>query len=414
LRCLYREDQGVSDALTQRLAEVAVCVGANVQPGQDVVVLAWDVEQAPLVRAVAECAYGHGARFVSALYWDAYVKHSRLRHAPAETLGFVPDWWKAITTECVTRRSAVIHLHTQAQPELFEDIPLERAMRDVMPITPMFWDAVDRGNLAWTVVPGVCPGLAQAIVGTSEVGRLWEVLAPILRLDAPDPQAAWREHIARLRDRAALLQERRFTGLHFRGGGTDLRVGLLAGAQWVTVASETRWGRSFVFNLPTEEVFTTPDFRLTEGVVRVTRPLQLARAGRVEGLTLRFERGRIVGVEAALGAERVRAQLAVDAGAARLGEVALVDGASPVGQSGMVFGHGLIDENATSHIAWGAAYPETMPDLPEGREAQIALGFNRSDIHEDAMIGGPEVDVFGVDQNGVEVPVISADRWVLT
>jgi len=149
-------------------------------------------------------------------------------------------------------------------------------------------------------------------------------------------------------------------------------------------------------------------------VVRVTRPLQLARAGRVEGLTLRFEQGRIIGVEAALGAERVRAQLAVDAGAARLGEVALVDGASPVGQSGMVFGHGLIDENATSHIAWGTAYPDTMPDLPEGREAQIALGFNRSDIHEDAMIGGPQVDVFGVDQNGVEVPVISADRWVLT
>lgn len=287
-------------------------------------------------------------------------------------------------------------------------------MRDVMPVTPKFWDAVDRGDLAWTVVPGVCPGLAQAIVGTSEVGRLWEVLAPILRLDAPDPQAAWREHIARLRDRAALLQERKFTGLRFRGGGTDLSVGLLSGAQWVTVASQTRWGSPFVSNLPTEEVFTTPDFRLTEGVVRVTRPLQLARAGRVEGLTLRFEQGRIIGVEAALGAERVRAQLAVDAGAARLGEVALVDGASPVGQSGMVFGHALIDENATSHIAWGNAYPDTMPDLPEGQEAQIALGFNRSDIHEDAMIGGPEVDVFGVDQNGAEVPVIAADRWVMT
>jgi aminopeptidase len=410
---LYREDQGVSDAPTQRLAELAVCIGANVQPGQDVVVLAWDVEQAPLVRAVAECAYGQGARFVSALYWDAHVKHSRLRHAPAETLGFVPDWWNAITAECVTRRSAVIHLHTHPEPGLFEDIPLGRAMRDVMPVGPMFWEAVDSGDLAWTVVPGVCPALAQAILGTSDVGRLWELLAPILRLDAPDPQAAWREHIARLRDRAALLQERKFTGLRFRGGGTDLSVGLLAGAQWVTVASKTRSGRSFVFNLPTEEVFTTPDFRLTEGVVRVTRPLQLARAGRVEGLTLRFERGRIVGVDAAIGADRVRAQLAVDAGAARLGEVALVDGASPVGQSGVVFGHGLIDENATSHIAWGAAYPDTMPDLPEAHEAQIAMGFNRSDIHEDAMIGGPEVDVFGVDQSGFEVPVISADRWVL-
>ena len=402
----------MSDDLTLRLAELAVCVGANVQAGQDVVVLAWDVEQASLVRAVAECAYSHGARFVSAVYWDAYVKHSRLRHAPTGSLGVVPDWWEAITTECVERRSAVIHLHAPT-PQFLEDIPLERAMRDVMPTTPRFWDAVDRGYLAWTVVPGVSPALAQTILGTSDVGRLWELLAVILRLDASDPQSAWREHLARLRDRAVLLQERNFAALRFRGGGTDLHVGLLAGARWVTVASETRWGQPFVFNLPTEEVFTTPDYRLTEGVVRVTRPIQLARAGRVEGLTLRFKAGCIVEVKATRGAERVRAQLAVDEGAARLGEVALVDGASPIGHCGRVFGYGLIDENATSHIAWGTAYPETMPDLPEERTAQLALGFNRSDIHQDAMIGGPDVDIVGVDENGTETPVLTADRWVL-
>ena len=398
----------------QRTAEVAVCVGANVQAGQDVVVVAWDVEQAPLLRAVAECAYRHGARFVSAVYWDAHVKHSRLRHAPVETLEFVPDWWEAITTECAARRSAVIHLDTPAPPELLEDIAPERAVRDAMPVTPAFWGAVDRGDIPWTVVPGVCAGLARTILGTPEVDRLWELLAPILRLDVPDPQSAWREHLARLRDRAVLLQERNFIALRFRGGGTDLNVALLAGARWVTVASQTRWGHPYVFNLPTEEVFTTPDHRYTEGVVRVTRPLQLVRAGRVEGLTLRFERGRIVEVDAARGADRVRAQLTIDEGAARLGEVALVDGASPVGQSGMVFGHGLIDENATSHIAWGTAYPDTMPDLPERREEQIGLGFNRSEIHQDAMIGGPEVEVFGVDRNGTEIPVIVADRWVLT
>ena len=397
----------------RRLAEVAVCIGANVQAGQDVVVVAWDVEQAPLVRAVADCAYRRGARFVSPVYWDSHVKHSRLRHAPLETLEFVPDWWQAITTECAARGSAMIHLDTPAAPELFEDIAMERMMRDAMPVTQAFWDAVDRGQIPWTVIPGVCPGLARTILGTPDVERLWELLAAILRLDRPDPQSAWRAHLARLRDRASLLQERNFAALRFRGGGTDLHVALLAGARWVTVSSETRWGQPFVFNLPTEEVFTTPDHRYTEGVVRITRPLQLSRVGRVEGLTLRFERGRIVEVDATRGAERVRAQLTIDEGAARLGEVALVDGASPVGQSGMVFGHGLIDENATSHIAWGTAYPDTMPNLPESREEQIALGFNRSDIHEDAMIGGPEVNVFGVDRDGSEIPLITADRWVL-
>jgi aminopeptidase len=414
MRAYSQHDGGMSCDPTRRLAELVVSVGANVQVGQDVVVVAWDVEQAPLVRAVAEYAYGHGARFVSAVYWDSHVKHSRLRHAPAETLDFVPDWWEAITAESVARRSATILLHGVTHRDLFDDIASDRTRRDLMPMTPSFWDAVDRGNLAWTVVPGPCPGLAQAILQTPDVDRLWELLIPILRLDAPDLQSAWQEHIARLRNRCALLQQRSFNGLLFRGGGTDLSVRLLDGARWVTAASQTRQGTPFIFNMPTEEVFTTPDRRYTEGVVRITRPLQLDRAGRVEGLTLRFEQGRIVHVDATRGAHHVRAQLDIDAGAARLGEVALVDGSSPVGQSKIVFGDGLLDENATSHIAWGTAYPETMPDLPDARDAQISLGFNRSEIHQDAMIGGPEVDVFGVDPVGAEIPMIVDDRWVLT
>jgi aminopeptidase len=408
------EDQGVSRDLTRRLAELAVCVGANVQAGQDVVVLAWDVEQAPLVREVADRAYRRGARFVSALYWDAHVKRSRLLHAPTKTLEFVPDWWDAITNEGVARRSAVIHLHTPTRAELLEDIPLERAMRDVMPVTQTFWDAVDRGDLVWSVVPGVWRGLARAILGTADVEALWQVLAPILRLDTPDPQAAWRDHFARLRDRAALLQERNFAALRFRGGGTDLTVGLLAGAKWVTVAAESKWGQTYVSNLPSEEVFTTPDYRRTEGVVRATRPLQLGRSGSVDGLRMRFEQGRVVDLQATHGANRLRAELAVDPGAARLGEVALVDGSSVVGRSGLVFNYGLLDENATCHIALGSAYPHTMPDLPNDPDAQAALGFNRSACHDDVMIGGPEVDVLGIDENGDEVPVIVEDRWLLT
>ncbi|HUA45736.1 MAG TPA: aminopeptidase [Solirubrobacteraceae bacterium] len=403
----------MSADLTRGLAELAVGIGANVQAEQDVVVLAWDVEQAPLVREVADCAYRRGARFVSAVYWDAHVKRSRLVHAPAQTLDFVPDWWNAITTEAVARRSAVIHLHTPPQPELLEDVPLGRAMRDVMPVPQPFWDAVDGGQLAWTLLPGVWPGLAEAILGTRDIAPLWDLLAPILRLDTPDPQAAWREHLTRLGDRAGLLQRHDFASLRFRGDGTDLTVGLLAGARWVTVASETRWGQPYVSNFPTEEVFTSPDYRRTEGIVRATRPLQLGRSGRVEGLSLRFERGRVVDIDATRGADRMRAELAVDAGAARLGEVALVDGFSVVGRTGRVFGYGLIDENATCHIALGTAFPHTVPDLPDDPQAQLALGFNRSDCHDDIMIGGPEVDVFGVDEKGNEKPVIIGDRWVL-
>jgi aminopeptidase len=149
-------------------------------------------------------------------------------------------------------------------------------------------------------------------------------------------------------------------------------------------------------------------------VARITRPINLIGGGRVEGLVIRFDQGRVVQVDAAGGADRVQAQMGVDPGAARLGEVALVDGSSPVGQTGMVFGDILIDENATSHLAWGNAYAFTMPELPDDVEAQEALGFNRSAVHQDAMIGGPEVDALGVDHDGYETPIIVGDTWVLT
>src|ERR1700733_4349435 len=215
----------------QTLAELAVTVGANVQRGQDVVVLAMDVGQAPLVRSVAESAYRTGARFVSALYWDAHVKLARLRHAPADTLGFIPEWWGGLVAGCARRGSAVIILQ-QSSTQLFEDIDPELAVREVMPIPGFFWEAVDGGHIVWTAVPGVCPAMAQAMLGHADTDAVWEVLAPLLRLDEPDPGSAWRDHIGRLQRRAAQLQDRGFNGLRFRGGGTDLSVGLLPGARW--------------------------------------------------------------------------------------------------------------------------------------------------------------------------------------
>jgi aminopeptidase len=406
------EDDLVSSPI-RSLAELAVRVGVDVQRGQDVVVIGWDVEQAPIVRAVAEEAYARGARFVSAVYWDQHVKRSRLLRAPSDSLDFVPDWWDAIRAECVARRSAVIYVWGDPHRELLEDIAPERVARDLMPITPSLLEAAGRGDFASTVVPGPCPGVARAVLGTPDVDRLWELMTPMLRLDAVDPITAWREHIARLKTRAALMTQRNFSALRFRGGGTDLTVGLLSGARWLAAVDETRWGTQMVSNMPTEEVYSTPDHRRTEGVVRVSRPIYLTSGGRIEGLTLRFEHGRAIGIDAVRGADFVRAQMAVDDGADRLGEVALVDGSSPVGKSGVVFGDGLIDENATSHIAWGNAYAATVPELPEEQEAQVAIGFNRSNVHQDAMIGGPEVDVFGVDEDCGETPVIVGDKWVL-
>lgn len=395
------------------LARLAVHLGANVAPGQDVFVLVYDIEQAPLAREIAEAAYKAGARFVSVLYWDQHVKRARLQHAPDESLLFVPDWWERHIAECVERRGAYIVVWGDPAPDLLNDLNPDRAGKDHMPLTGSVFAMAGGGEVNWTFVPGPTRGMAERVLGSSEVERLWDELAPILRLDSDDPEQVWREHIAVLRERAAALDARQLDALHFQGPGTDLRIRLLRGARWFSGGIRTNWGRETIANMPTEEVFTTPDYRRVDGTVTATRPLPLIGGMVVEGLRLRFEGGRVVEVEAERNADAFRAYIAADEGAVRLGEVALVDGASPVGRSGRVFGDVLIDENATCHIALGSAYPFTVPDLPEDDDERDALGFNSSAIHQDTMIGGPEISVDGIDADGASTPLLREDVWVL-
>lgn len=399
--------------LTSSLAELAVRVGANVARGQDVVVLAYALEHAPLARAVADAAYRAGAHYVTVLYWDQHVKRSRLRHADEESLGFTPTWWDRHIEEAIERRSAYIILWGDPEPDLLADIDPGRAGADHMPITGALHSMAGGGEVNWTFVPAPSSGAAARILGTDDVDALWEVLAPILRLDTEDPPAAWQRHIEGLEARAQSLAAAEFVGLRFHGGGTDLEVGLMAGANWLSGGITTSWGRRTVANMPTEEVFTTPDNRRAEGTVVATRPFQIIGGVTVEGLRLRFEDGRVVDIEADRNAETFRSYLAGDAGAVRLGEVALVDGASPVGRSGLVFNDILLDENATCHVALGNAYPFTVPDLPDDPQQRAIRGFNLSDVHQDIMIGGPEVAVDGIDREGRATPILRDDRWVL-
>ena len=395
------------------LAELAVHVGADLQPGQDVVVAPWDPLQAPIARAVAEEAYAAGARYVSVVYWDGAAKASRLRHAPEDSLGFVPDWVRRVTTEAIERRSAWISLMGDPDPDVFADVDQDRLGRDQMPYIPELFELISSRAVNWTVVPGPTPAWAKRLFGEPDEERLWETLAPILRMDAEDPVQAWRDHVARLNDRAAALNERRFTSVRFDGPDTDLTVGLIEGHQWLAGVFPTTWGPVPVVNMPTEEVFTTPDRHRVEGTVRMTRPVLMTGGALIEGLRLRFESGRIVDVSADANADAVRAQIALDEGAARLGEIALVDNSSPVGRSGILFGDLLLDENAASHVAWGNAYEQAVTDLPDDGDERERLGFNRSLVHQDAMIGSPEVDVDGVEASGAAVPIMRGGAWVL-
>jgi aminopeptidase len=392
-------------------ARLAVRVGLNVQPGQVLGVNAL-LEQAPLARAVAREAYVAGAKYVDVLYTDQHVRRAHIQGAPDDALDWSPPWLVQRLEDLARDGGALLGIAGNPEPEVFADLDGSRVgrarMREVSEASLRLTD----GLCNWSIV--ACPneGWAKTVFGEPDVERLWDAVAATVRLDEPDPVEAWREHIRKLVQRAGALNERRFDALRYRGPGTDLTIGLHPESTWMAASDEVR-GIEFVPNMPTEEVFTTPDARRADGTVRATYPLQI-QGTIVRGLEIRFENGRAVDVRAEQGEQLMRTHVASDHGAARLGEVALVDSSSRVGKTGIVFYDTLFDENAASHIAFGMAILQGIDGSsalsPEERQAR---GVNHSSIHTDFMIGSNAVDISGVDAHGHETPILRSGDWVL-
>ena len=403
----------IPDERLERYAELAVRVGSNVAPGQTLNV--WcAVEHAPLARAIARAAYAAGARYVDVFYTDQHVRREMIANADEETLSWTPPWLLERTRTLGDGPGALIAITGDPEPELLSDLDGARVGKARMvALAEENLRQLNERLVNWSIVAFPNEGWAKTVFGEPDVERLWDALAKAVRLDEADPVAAWHDHMDRLVGRANGLNERRFDAIRFTGPGTDLTVGLLPESIWKAAAFETSWGRRHIPNMPTEEVYTTPDYRRTEGVVRSTKPLGLFGTV-VRDLEMRFEAGRIVKVNATSGAEAIRGQLEGDEQAPFLGEVALVDGTSRVGETGLVFFDTLFDENATCHIAYGAAIVQNV----EGAECwdseeRLARGINHATIHTDFMIGGPEVDVDGLDADGTVTPLLRDDVWQL-
>jgi len=392
-------------------ARLAVRVGLNVQPGQVLGVNAL-IEHAPLARAVAREAYSAGAQFVDVLYSDQHVRRVQIERAVEDALDWSPPWLVKRLDDLGASGGALLAITGNPEPEIFADLDGARVGRARMRAVAEASLRLTDGLCNWSIVSYPTEGWAQTVFGEPDVERLWDAVATAVRLDEPDPVSAWRTHIARLAERAASLTARRFDALRYRGPGTDLTIGLHPESRWVAASDELR-GIRFVPNMPTEEVFTAPDARRVDGIVRATYPLQI-QGTIVRGLEVRFENGRAVDVRAEHGEALMRTHVATDEGAARLGEVALVDGSSRVGRTGIVFYDTLFDENAASHIALGMAVLQGVNGSsalsPEERNAR---GVNHSSIHTDFMIGSNELDVSGVDGHGNETPILRGGSWVL-
>jgi aminopeptidase len=399
-------------AKIDRLGAIAVAIGVNLQPGQELIVNA-PVEAVPLVRAIATHAYRAGAADVIVQFNDQALSRIHLSEGAEASFDHAPNWRYDGLLRAMSEGAAMLSV-TGTDPNLLAGSDPSRKAR-----TQKAHAVAGRGlrslvgafNINWSIVPFANPAWAAAmfpdVAEADAVARLWTAIFQATRVEGPDPVANWKRHVETLHARAKRLNDLRFSALHFRGPGTDLRVGLIDDHVWHGGSATTTTGITCLPNIPTEEVFTMPHRGRVDGVVRATKPLS-HNGTLMQGIAVRFEAGRIVEAKAETGEEAFRNLIGTDDGAAHLGEVALVPDASPISQSGLLFLNTLFDENAASHIALGRALGINAP----GGNIENAVGANDSLIHVDWMIGSKEIDVDGILADGAAHPLMRSGAFV--
>lgn len=404
-----------------RLAEVAVRIGlglgAEGAPVQELVMTA-SVEALPLVRRITEHAYKAGAVLVTTLYADEPSALLRYRWAPDASFDRVATWLMDGIAAAYRSGAARLAIAGGDPSLLSKEDPTKvgRANVTASKASKPAMELITRHEINWTIVAFATPAWARAVFPNDPediaIRRLWDAIFAASRADVSDPVAAWKTHGDYLKERVDFLNMKRFTALHFRGPGTDLRVGLADDHLWAGGGTRAGNGVYCQPNIPTEEVFTTPHKDRVEGTVRSSKPLSY-QGTLIEEISVRFEAGRIVDANAKTGKEVLERMIGTDDGAKRLGEVALVPHSSPIAQSGVLFWNTLFDENAASHIALGQAYSTCLIDGEKMDDATLASkGANSSLIHVDWMIGSGEMDVDGIAANGSAEPLMRRGEWV--
>ena len=406
----------ISPEALDKLADVAVKVGLNLQEGQDLVITA-PVEALPLVRRITAAAYRAGAGVVTPILSDAGITLARLENAQDASFDKAADWLYAGMAEAFKGNAARLAIVGEDPMLLAEQDP-EKVSRAGKANSIAYKPALEKianFDINWTIVSyptvawasRVFPDLPEA----EAVEKLANSLFSSSRVLDADPVANWTDHNANLRKRTAWLNEQRFDALHFSGPGTDLTVGLAEDHEWHGGASTATNGITCNPNIPTEEVFTTPHSARVDGVVRSTKPLS-HQGSLIDDIEVRFEAGKIVEAKASKGEAVLQKLLDSDEGARRLGEVALVPHSSPISQSGVLFYNTLYDENAACHIALGQCYSKCFINGGDLSSEEIAArGGNSSMIHVDWMIGSAEMDIDGILHDGTRVPVFRKGEW---
>jgi aminopeptidase len=399
------------------LAEVAVKVGLGLAVGQELVMTA-SLDALPLARRITEQAYRAGASLVTTLYIDDEATLLRYRHAPDSSFDHAAKWLYDGMGAAFKSGAARLAI-AGGNPALLSNEDPAKVGRANSAVSKAYRPALElitRHAINWTILAAATPAWAAAMfpedAPDAALAKVWDAIFQTTRINTPDPVAAWKTHDAGLHHRAAYMNEKRFSYLQYRGPGTDFKLGLADDHLWLGGGTTAGNGLYCIPNMPTEEVFSTPHKDRADGTVTATKPLS-HQGTMIEGIQVRFEKGRIVEAHATRGQEVLQRLIDTDDGARRLGEVALVPHSSPIAASGMLFFNTLFDENAASHIALGQSYSSCLRDGDTLTPEELAAkGANDSLIHVDWMIGSGELDIDGITSTGAVEPLMRQGEWV--
>src|SRR5687768_2513732 len=408
--------------LLQKYAEAIVRVGLNLRAGQRLIITNATARGVPpagraLVHAVTKAAYAAGARYVDVIWGDEEMLRLRLQHAPADSFSEYPKWMVSGILDMLEKGDALLSIYAN-DPDAYHGLDSERLgamqhshLENWAPISAL----VTRNASNWCIAAASAPAWAAKIFPDlhpeEAEEKLWQAIFETTRATAPDPVAAWDEHIKNLRKRASYLQAKKYSALHYKSDKTDFTLGLPNGHKWISAQSLAENGIAFTANMPTEEVFTLPDRHRADGIVTSTFPLSYG-GSLIEDFSVTFENGRIVKVTAKKNEALLQKLVDTDEGSTRLGEVALVPASSPIAQRGHLFYNTLFDENASCHIAIGRAYRFSLIGGEELTDEEfISAGGNVSLNHVDFMIGSDKVDIDGIRQDGTREPVMRQGEW---
>lgn len=401
----------------KKYARLAVMTGCNLQPGQELYVSA-DVAQVQLVRHVVRCAYENGASNVHVQWADEVVGRMNYDYKPAESFNDFPEW-RANLLNGMARRGAALLFITSEDPEAMSGVDQQKLMNWVVASNKACrdWrDGMDFGKNVWCIIGAASPAWAGRVFPElpekEAMAKLWQAILHTARCDCDDPEAAWEKHQQSFAYRKDWLNAQKFDSLQYSNGlGTNITIGMTKKCVWEGGGEITVDGRFFFPNMPTEEVFTTPDLRRVDGTVISSIPLN-HDGSLVEGIRITFKDGRAVEYSATKGEDVLRKIIETDEGSHYLGEVALVPKTSPIKRTGILFLNTLFDENASCHFALGMGFPECYEGGREMSKSQLwEVGVNDSATHVDFMLGTDDLAIDGIKADGTKVAIFRDGDW---